>query len=49
MLLKTVSKSPTLFCYFVAIQEAKELLGQKESSQISEKILNESIKPLTDC
>ncbi|MBI3590405.1 MAG: hypothetical protein HY094_03375 [Candidatus Melainabacteria bacterium] len=30
MLLKTVSKSPDLFSYFVAIQEARELLGQKQ-------------------
>lgn len=34
MLLKTMGKSPDLFCYYAAILEAKELLGQSELNHI---------------
>lgn len=34
MLLRTVGKSPDLFCYFAAIQEAKELLGQSNPHEV---------------
>ena len=40
LLLKAVGKNPDLFCYYVSLQEAKELLGKKILSQhkkISEK------------
>ena len=36
MLLKTAQKSPDLFCYYAAILEAKELLGQPELNHIDE-------------
>lgn len=50
MLLKTVGKSPDLFCYYVAIQEAKELLGKNntvEAEKINFKLVN--LKKITDC
>lgn len=34
MLLKTVSKNPELFSYFVAIQEAKKLLMQNKIKEM---------------
>ena len=44
MLLKTVGKNPDLFCYYVSIQEAKELLLKKpKSCQIKEE---KEIKPV---
>ena len=30
MLSKTLNKSPDLFCYYVSIMEAKELLGKED-------------------
>ena len=50
MLLKTVGKNPELFCYYVSIQEAKELL--KEEIATTESIKKNNIRPkrvLTDC
>ncbi len=49
MLLKTVGKNPDLFCYYVAIQEAKELLGKSVSEEINKMDFTEPYKKLTDC
>lgn len=48
MLLKTVSKNPDLFCYYVSIQEAKELLGQPSHIEIKENRTSQSIKKLAE-
>ena len=40
LLLKAVGKNPDLFSYYVSLQEAKELLG--------EKVLDNQFKKLTD-
>ena len=50
MLLKTVGRNPDLFCYYVSIQEAKELL--KDENKKADSVNNNFIKPiriLTDC
>ena len=43
MLLKTIGRNPDLFSYFVAIQEARELLGQQNSYAINK---NNNARPL---
>lgn len=45
LLLKTVGKDQDLFCYYVAIQEAKRLLGQS-SSQVGNECQNDMNKDL---
>ncbi|MBI2995333.1 MAG: hypothetical protein HYY52_01310 [Candidatus Melainabacteria bacterium] len=47
MLLKTVGKSPDLFCYYVAIQEAKELLKQQDFNTC-ENYMTKSLKILAE-
>lgn len=48
MLLKTVEKDPDLFCYYVSIMEAKELLGKKLAKKIVEDKLNREVKFLAE-
>ena len=50
MLLKTVGRNPDLFCYYVSIQEAKELL--KDENPKIDSLNNNLTRPIrivTDC
>lgn len=49
LLLETVGKNPDLFCYYVSIQEARQLLGQGSEIIIDEEKSSEPIRKLTDC
>lgn len=49
LLLKTVGKDPDLFCYYVSIQEAKELLGQINSNQIEDNYKNKPLRLIAEC
>ena len=48
MLLKTVGKNRDLFCYYVAIQEAKELIGKSTPEEINKMDFNKPYKKLCD-
>lgn len=52
MLLKTVGRNPDMFCYYVSILEAKELLNKEDINihdNHNECKKNFPIKKLTDC
>lgn len=49
LLLKTVEKDPDLFCYYVAILEAKQLLGNEIPNKYSEPQIDKPNKKITDC
>lgn len=49
LLLKTIGKSPELFCYYASIQQARELLG-KAHENLSEDIQDlKPIRKVTEC
>ena len=49
LLLETVGKNPDLFCYYVSIQEARQLLGQSGETVIDGNDISEPPRKLTDC
>lgn len=49
LLLETVGKNPDLFCYYVSIQEARQLLGQGGEIIIDKEKPSKPNKKLTDC
>ena len=48
LLLDTVGKNPDLFCYYVSIQEAKQLLGQSSEMVIDKDDISVLPRKLTD-
>ena len=48
LLLDTVGKNPDLFCYYVSIQEAKQLLGQSSEMVIDKDDKSVLSRKLTD-
>lgn len=49
LLLETLAKSPDLFCYFAAIQEAKELLNKQEENTQADIPPTKPARVITDC
>ena len=49
LLLKAVGKNPDLFCYYVSLQEAKELLGKKILSNQHKKISEKPKRIIAEC
>ena len=49
LLLKSMGKNPDLFSYYVAIQEAKELLGDHKYDQLKNPKSDKPIRILGDC
>ena len=49
LLLKVVGKNPDLFCYYVSLQEAKDLLGKKYLDELNPKNVEKPYKKIVDC